>query len=130
MKRLIAVFVAVTFAAGMASLPAWGQGAKGPAKTETKSESKKTEKAEKAEQKGKLDINTASPDQLQTLPGIGEAYAKKIVENRPYKRKDELVKKNIIPQPTYDKIKEQIIAHQVKDASTKGESSKATEKKK
>ena len=59
-----------------------------------------------------LDINSAKPDELKALPGIGEAYAKKIVENRPYKRKDELVQKKIVPQATYDKIKDQIVAKQ------------------
>jgi competence protein ComEA len=56
----------------------------------------------------------ASEDELKALPGIGEAYSKNIIEHRPYARKDELVKKKLIPQPTYDKIKDQIIAKQVK----------------
>ena len=74
----------------------------------------KTEKAGSAEKMAgdMLDINSASVEQLQTLPGIGEAYSKKIVENRPYRGKDELVQKKVIPQATYDKIKEQIIAKQ------------------
>ena len=57
-----------------------------------------------------LDINTANPDQLKTLPGIGDAYAKRILDGRPYTSKDQLVSRGIIPQKTYDGIKNQIIA--------------------
>ena len=60
----------------------------------------------------KLDINSATKEQLDAVPGIGEAFAQKIIDNRPYRTKRELVTKKVIPQSTYEKIKDQIIAHQ------------------
>lgn len=103
MTRWMAVLLAVVFALGVAQAPAaWAQAS--------------------AAHQGQLDINSASAEELQKLPGIGEALSKKIVDNRPYQRKDELVKKKIIPGATYDKIKDHIIAKQdaAKPAAGKG----------
>ncbi len=57
-----------------------------------------------------VDINTASPDQLMALPGIGQAYSKRIIDGRPYTAKNQLVSRGILPKATYDGISAQIIA--------------------
>src|SRR4051794_36332283 len=93
--------------------PAWAQkktpSTKAPATTTAPAKA-----GAQAAQSPLLDINSATKEQLQTLPGIGEAYAQKIIAGRPYTRKDQLVAKNVVPQATYDKIKDSIIAAQKK----------------
>lgn len=61
-----------------------------------------------------MDINTATMDQLKTLPGIGDAYAKRIIAGRPYTAKNQLVTRGIIPQATYNKIADKIVANRKK----------------
>lgn len=69
--------------------------------------------AKKTDAKAELvDINTATEAELVALPAIGQAYAKKIIAGRPYARKDELVSKNIMPESSYAKVKDKIIAKQ------------------
>ena len=57
-----------------------------------------------------LDINTATADQLEAIPGIGDAYSKRIIDGRPYTAKNQLVTRGILPEGVYNKIKDQIIA--------------------
>ncbi len=70
--------------------------------------------ASAAKKSGLIDINSASAEELDALPGIGPVMAQKIIAGRPYRAKTELVTRKILPQSAYDKIKGQIIAHHKK----------------
>ena len=135
MKRIFAFLVAAIAATGLAfaqKAETPKSDAKAPAKTEAKKDAAPKADAKKADAKmdGKkelMDINSASEKELATLKGIGDVRAKAIVKGRPYKGKDDLVQKKIIPQGVYDDIKDQIIA---KQDTMKSEAKKETPKKK
>jgi competence protein ComEA len=104
MKRLLMLCIGLALVIGCMSGIGLAEGkATAPARKTTAT----------AEQPAKLlDINSATKEELEKLPGIGTAYSQKIINGRPYSKKDQLVSKNIIPQATYDKIKDLIIAKQ------------------
>src|SRR5688572_6399232 len=144
MRRILQSLIVALAAFGLAAGSALAQKAEPSKDAAKKSEAaakdatKKAAEPPKAEAKAAapaalMDINSASEAELATLKGIGDVRSKAIVKGRPYKGKDDLVKKKIIPQNVYDDIKDQIIAKQdtakAAEPAKKAEAPKADAKK-
>ena len=114
MKTLASILLSAVAALAAAQTAA-------PAKTATPAPAAKTSAAPAAKAvhaSKQVDINTASAEELKALPGVGDAYAQKIVEGRPYKGRNELLDRKIVPADVYAKIRLQIKARQPKVAKT------------
>ena len=120
MNRIAKVLIATLATLGLcAAAPAFAQKAETPAaKTAAKKadakkpDAKAASKPEEKAAAGLMDLNSASEKELASLKGIGEVRAKAIVKGRPYKGKDDLVRRKIVPQSVYNDIKDQVIAKQ------------------
>jgi competence protein ComEA len=109
-RYLVASVLALAFALSLSSAVA-AQAAEPASKPEAMASPAQVAKAAASD---KLDLNTATKDQLKALPGVGDVYSQKIIDGRPYRTKLDLVHRKIISQSLYDKIKDQIIAKQPK----------------
>ena len=138
MRRIVQSLVVALAALGLAAGSALAQKAEPSKDAAKKSEAAAKDATKKAAEPPKaaapkaepMDLNSATEAELASLKGIGPVRAKAIVKGRPYKGKDELVQKKIVPKGVYDEIKDQIIAKQDTAAAPKAEAPKKAAPKK
>lgn len=112
MKRL-AIAVLVFAFAGVMGVASWAAPLQ-TASESTTTTTTRTTKSTKAKTSSKIDINSASQQELESLPGIGPATSAKIVQGRPYRAKSDLVTRKVLSRSEYNKVKNEIVAHQKK----------------
>lgn len=129
-STLITLLAALSLSASclMAAEPA-SKSAK-PAKAPAKVEAAKPATAKPASKQELVDINSASDAELKAIPGLGDAYIAKIVVNRPYANKSQLVSRKVLPESVYAKVKDRLIAKQVKKDDKKAAPAAKPEPKK
>lgn len=112
----LAIFATMTFAQGGTAA---GGGKDATATKDSKSKTSGDSAGKKTKKSDLVDINAASKEELSALPGIGDAYSQKIIDGRPYNSKRDLLTRKILPQATYDQVKDKIVAHRAAGTAEK-----------